>query len=245
MKSKDLPKMNTVVRLTNVELLAECLSAAEFPAYDPEGNDALLAEVRRRGFEGLLEAQLLQLVEATLGSRMPLRLADHVLSAPDPAFEAARQLLQVAVGDAACRYLFHGTLKSRLSSIQREGLIPARRAKSWGRQEYSANAASGVFFTIDWRRATNWVGPSAYDAKGIPVKGAVIRLPAVGVPTAEDKFSTSGGSVVVRLPVVSTKQADVLLPPFSIKQPWLPINEAVEMIEADCGCSRGDRRFSH
>jgi hypothetical protein len=212
--------------------------------HDPEGNEALLTEARRRGSEGLLEAQLLRLVDATLGSRVAPRMEDHVFSPPDPEFEAAHRSLRCAVGDAACKYLFHGTLKSRLASIQREGLIPARRAKNWGRQEYSANAASGVFFTIDWRRATNWVGASAYNANGTPVKGAVIRLPAAGLPTEDDKFAASGGSVFVRLPVVTTKQAEVLLPPFSVTQPWVPLAEAVDLLRRERGRRNGGQRVS-
>lgn len=174
--------MDYVASLTNDELLAECVNAAEFPMHDPQGNEALLAEARRRGSEALLDAEWLRLVEATLGSRATARMEDHAFRALDPEFETAHHLLQNALGDAARKYLFHGTLKSRLTSIHREGLIPARRAKNWGRQEYTANAASGVFFTTDWRRATDWVGASAYNANGAPMKGAIIRLPAAGLP---------------------------------------------------------------
>lgn len=233
--------MDSVASLKNDELLAECVNAAEFPMHDPQGNEALLAEVRRRGSEALFDAQSLRLLEATLGSRATVRMEDHAFSPLDPEFETAHRLLQNVLGGAARKYLFHGTLKSRLTSIQREGHIPARRAKNWGRQEYTANAASGVFFTTGWRRATDWVGASAFNANGAPVKGAIIRLPAAGLPAENDRFAASGGSVVVRLSIVSTEQAEVLLPPFSVTQPWVPLADAVNVIRGERGRENKDQ----
>lgn len=39
----------------------------------------------------------------------------------------------------------------------------------------------------------------------------------------------------MRLSVVSTEQAEVLLPPFSVTQPWVPLADAVNIIRGERG----------
>ena len=48
-------------------------------------------------------------------------------------------------------YLYHGTLRSRLVGILRDGLIPAKRPKSWGQEDLKGHAATVVFFERNWR----------------------------------------------------------------------------------------------
>lgn len=217
---------NFLAVLTAEALTAECVAAANSPACDPEGNLALLKEARRRKASGAFDDQLLQMLEVALSPesvnlRVLAALGDH-----DAKLMSALEGLRGRVAATRPEYLFHGTLKSRLIGISREGLLPAKHPKDWGPEVSSEHLASGVFFSADWRPATDWM---LFRANGQSAKGAVLRLPAAGLKPEKDEFATSPGCFIVRGRAVDASRAHVLLAPFAATNKWLTLSEAIEV----------------
>jgi hypothetical protein len=80
----------------------------------------------------------------------------------------------------------------------------------------------------DWRKASHWVGAAAYDKDLRPVKGAVIRIPVADLVVEKD--IRSEGSLVIKQDRIPADDAEVLLFPFTITGPWLPIGEVIEEV---------------
>jgi hypothetical protein len=213
------------------QLMAECAEASALPAIDLDGCVALLEEARRRAELGELEPLRFEVVKAALE---PCRIypADNIfvlLLEESHPWHRHRQALRQMVGEAPPKFLYHGTLRSRLGSIAREGLIPAKRRKHWPGRGLTEHAASGVFFETRWRDAKRWVGAAAYDDAKMPTKGAIIRLDASNLEIETDV--RSGGAVVVRRDRIPVDGTAVLLFPLSVTQAWVPIAEAVEIVK--------------
>lgn len=216
-------RSEVLAAMANDELMAECVEAAANPTHDPEGNQALVEEARWRGSNRALEPELVQMIEAALP---PISVRKMILAKSTGSCSRSTGLLLALRAKVAARrhqYLFHGTLKSRLVNIAREGLIPARHPKSWGQKSYMEHAASGVFFTVNWRSAANWIGASTF------VNGAIIRLPAAGLEVEEDRVATSPDCVVARGQAVDVTDAQVLLHPYTVTSSWVTLSKAIEL----------------
>lgn len=208
---------------TAAELVAECLDAGEAPFIDKEGSAALLAEVSRRKATGELSSEAAASCIALLETVLALTFGNGAEKSRALAAE-----LRQAWDLPSPRYVYHGTLASRLSGIAKEGLIPRRKSKRWGMAGVDDHASQGVYFTLQWRQAVFWLGASSYDSEGRPVRGAVVRVPRAGLPLQPDRLALAPGAVVARLPVVPVAEAEVMLFPFTVGSQWLPLPTAVE-----------------
>lgn len=216
--------------LSTDQLFIECADASEYIASDREGNLALLDEAERRMKQGELEVSRFELIHAALAISRDDR--DHIsifiAMQPTHAWHGYQRALRAAAGKQELKYLYHGTLRSRLIGIARDGLRPAKRPKKWGQSGITAHAASGVFFERNWRRASNWVGAAAVDHTMRPVKGAIIRIPVGDMLVENDQ--RSAGSLVVRQDQISVKDAHVRLYPFTAVVEWMPLSEGIETV---------------
>lgn len=207
------------------ELLAEIADAAMIPSCDPIGNAWLLEEVERQHLEALLDADTKALATKVLQPAMRVR-PHHVLMGAGPGWRPEdMSALQDAAGSAFRSHIYHGTRRSRLVTIFREGLVTARKRKRWSQPGIDAHARSGVFFTECWRGATNWVGETRLDRTGRQ-GGVLIRVPRAGLTIEPDTLASWPGCLVVRQSPVAIGQAEVMLPPFSATQPWIRLSEA-------------------
>jgi hypothetical protein len=211
------------------EFVIECADAVAHPYIDPAGTKALLGELDRRGVSGELDPQFVEVAQGAL----KVALAASVMNSMslDEGKERAEQSAAIQSFSQRGRdeFLFHGTLVSRLLGISREGLIPRKRSKKWGRAAVDEHAATGVFFTKSWRSAFNWTGPSAIDAEGKPTKGAILRIPAEGLIVEPDRLSAAPGAFVVRQPSVPVSNAAIMLYPFTVTSPWIDLPTAVAL----------------
>lgn len=216
--------------LSTEELFIECADASDYITTDQEGNLALLSEAERRTKHGELEMSKFELIRAALAISRDDRAHVSIAIAMQPthAWHGHQQALQAAAGRREMKYLYHGTLRSRLIGISRDGLIPAKRPKSWGQEGITEHAASGVFFERNWRRASHWVGAAAVDKDMRPTKGAVIRIPVGNLVIENDHRSK--GSLVVRQGSIPVDKAEVLLFPFTVTKQWIPLQGAVEVV---------------
>lgn len=216
--------------LSTEQLFIECADASEYVTTDQQGNLALLDEAERRMNQGELETSKFELIRAALAISRDDRahISISIAMQPTHAWHGHQRALRAAVGKQELKYLYHGTLRSRLIGIARDGLIPAKRRKKWGQQGITEHAASGVFFERNWRRASNWVGAAAADETMRPVKGAIIRVP-VGDMLVENDMR-SAGSLVVRQDQISVKDAHVRLYPFTAVVEWMSLSEGIETV---------------
>lgn len=222
-----LTPTSALAELALDELLLECVEAVEQPFMDEAGNVALLREVGRRQAEGTMPS-------AVAEQCIPVLKQACSVSWPGEQLDALRRQaasLRQALNPPPRHHIYHGTLASRLSGIAKDGLIPRRKPKQWYKAGVDEHAAQGVFFTLQWRQALSWQGASSYDSEGRQVRGAVVRVHSDGLPLENDLVATRSGAVVARVPVVPTGSAEVMLFPFTVGSPWLPIHEAVEQIK--------------
>jgi hypothetical protein len=220
---------NSLGLLSVDELLVECANAADNVSTDREGSIALLDEAKRRLEIGELDPAKFELVSAVLKICRNLSFMDIVFfsgHSPTHPWQRQRQALRVLVGEQPLDFVYHGTLRSRLLSIARDGLIPAKRPKRWFQTGVTEHAATGVFFERNWRRALRWVGPAAYDKDLGPVKGAIIRVPVADLIVEKD--IRSEGSLVIRQDRIPLHEADVLLFPFTVTARWMPIDAVIQ-----------------
>jgi hypothetical protein len=147
------------------QLLAECADASAYVTSDLEGSVALLEESKRRMEEGILEPSKFELVRAALEICCDVAgmKAMAVTMQPSHPWHGHKRALRTMVGEQPLLFLCHGTLRSRLAGIARDGLIPAKRPKKWYQTGVTEHAATGVFFERSWRRASHWVGAAAVD----------------------------------------------------------------------------------
>ena len=208
-------------------LITECHYAGVYSLTDQCGSKLLLAEVERRvkagELDGALGVDLVYLLEWASSRRIV-----DIFSDPDKQAEQVLARLKTLSDD---EYLYHGTLRSRLVGIMRDGLIPGKRPKNWGTEAVNIHASKGVYFTDDWRGAANWVGFSAY-VDDRPLKGCIIRIPRSGHHVEKDRLASAPGCLLVPEDRVSTDDASVLFFPFSVDNTWLHIQEAVEVDRA-------------
>jgi hypothetical protein len=211
------------------QLLAECADASAYATSDPEGSVALLEEARRRTDEGDLEPSKFALVRAALEICCDISgmKAMAVTMQPSHPWHMHKHALRTMVGEQPLSFLYHGTLRSRLNGIARDGLIPAKRPKRWFQKGVTEHAATGVFFERNWRRASHWVGAAAVDKDMRPTKGAVIRIPVGDLAIERDLRSL--GSLIVRQVCIPVDEAAVLLFPFTVTKQWIPLQRAVEV----------------
>jgi hypothetical protein len=99
------------------------------------------------------------------------------------------------------RFVYHGTVQSRLASILKHGLMPAKRPV-WKAQDIREHCASGVFFTEAHQKALFYAEVAQTKTRG-PRNGVgrlpvVIRLPQNGLPLEPDRRATIPGCVFVR-----------------------------------------------
>lgn len=217
--------------LSTEQLFVECAEASEYVTTDQVGNLALLEEAERRMKQGELETAKFELIRAALAiSRDDRAHVSISIAMPTHAWHGHQRALRTAAGKQEVKYLYHGTLRSRLIGIARDGLIPAKRPKKWGQQGITEHAGSGVFFERNWRRASHWVGAAAADETMRPVKGAIIRIPVGDLVVEDDK--RSAGAFVVRQNQISVEEAQVRLYPFTVLAEWLPLSEGVDMVRS-------------
>lgn len=214
---------NILAALADDDLITECVLAATDPTHDIEGNAALLQEVRQRRASGRLDDEFLQMLDVVLGRPAKVMVRD-ALSPREAVTEALQGLRRVTVPRRT--YLFHGTLKSRLGRIAREGLAPGRHAMNWRFDMSSEHTASGVFFTETWRQANNWM---LMRANGDPIRGAILRLPSDGLFPVKDESARGSGNLVVRGQTVDVSNAEVLLQPFTVTNSWVTLSEAIDV----------------
>jgi len=223
------PPRRDLALIERDEFVIECADAVAHPYTDQDGTKALLGELNRRGIAGELDPQFLKVARGALEIALSVSAIDFMLSEEGKAraerVAAMRRFSQGCGED----FLFHGTLVSRLLGIAREGLVPRKRPKKWGRAAVDEHAASGVFFTRSWRSAAGWVGASAFDAENKPTKGAIVRIPAEGLVVEPDRLSTAPGAFVVRQKVIPVTNASVMLYPFSVTSPWIDLPTAVAL----------------
>ena len=103
------------------------------------------------------------------------------------------------------RFVYHGTIYGRLSSIQRYGLVPGANPV-WKERYVSRQHCDGaVFFELTWRSALNWA-MSAHSSSRGPRKGrhrtpVVLRLPMAGLALEPDPKAITPLSCMVRAAV--------------------------------------------
>jgi hypothetical protein len=211
--------------LSTKQLFLECADASEYVTTDQEGNLYLLDEAERRMKQGKLEMSKFELISAALDRHS---LSIDIAMEPSHVWHGHQRALRAAAGAHEMDYLYHGTLRSRLIGILRDGLIPAKRPKSWGQEDLTDHAATGVFFERNWRRASHWVGVAAADETVRPVKGAIVHIPVGNLVVENDK--RSAGSLVVRQAQISVKFAHVRLYPFTVAAQWMSLPDAVEAV---------------
>jgi hypothetical protein len=185
---------------------------------------------KRRADVGELELSKFEVVRAALEPcrvHSAMRIGALGLEQEHP-WHSHRRMLRTMVGEPHVSFLYHGTLRSRLVGIAKEGLIPARRPKTWPNPGVTEHAATGVFFERDWRKASHWVGIAAYDENGLPTKGAIVRVP-IGSLLVENDLR-SQGSLVVRQDSIPVDDAEILLFPFTVTGQWMPLMAAVELV---------------
>ncbi|BCB21154.1 hypothetical protein [Bosea sp. ANAM02] len=214
---------NILAALADDELITECVLAADDPSHDIDGNAALLEEARQRCAYGRLGDEFLQMLDVVLG-RSESAIVCDALSPREAVTKALQGLRRGTVPRRT--HLFHGTLKSRLVGIAREGLAPGRHAKNWRFEMSSEHTASGVFFTETWRQANNWM---LMRANGDPARGAILRLPSDGLFPVKDEFARGSGNLVVRGQTVDVSNAEVLLHPFTVTNSWLTLSQAIDV----------------
>jgi hypothetical protein len=143
---KDQGLSSNPLRLLSVdELVVECADAADYVSTDQEGNLALLDEARRRLEIGELDPARYELVSTVLKICRNLSGMDIVFltsHSPTHPWQRQRQALRVLVGEQPLDFLHHGTRQSRLLSIARDGLIPAKRPKRWFQRGVTEHAAT-------------------------------------------------------------------------------------------------------
>jgi hypothetical protein len=218
--------------LSTEQLFVECADASDYITIDQEGNLALLEEAERRMKQGDLEIPKYELIRAALSISREDRahVSISIAMQPTHAWHGYHRALKAAAGERRLKYLYHGTLRSRLISIARDGLIPAKRPKRWGQPGITEHASSGVFFERNWRRASNWVGAAAADENMRPVKGAIIRVPVGSLIVENDERSAE--SLVVRQGKISVESAQVRLYPFTALAEWMSLPEAIEKVRS-------------
>jgi hypothetical protein len=228
-KFPPVPTSRDLTKIAAPEFAAEIADAVAHPYTDREGTAALLSELLRRCAAGEIDHHFAEVARGGLEAA----LASSPMDCLDVRADAGRatlaaELIKLTHGSEG-GFLFHGTLVSRLLGIARDGLVPRKRARTWGRAAVDAHAATGVFFTKSWRTASDWVGAAAYDSDDRPTKGAVIRIPSDGLTVEPDRFATAPGAFVVRQEVISVANAYVMLWPFSVTSGWMELRQAVEL----------------
>lgn len=211
-------------------LLLECSDASALPATDLDGTVALLDEAKRRSEVGELHSSQFDVIKAALEpcrTYSAMQIGSFALM-PTHHWHGKRRALREMAGERPLSFLYHGTLRSRLLGISREGLIPAKRSKKWGTPGVTEHAGTGVFFEGNWRKASHWVGAAAYDENGKPVKGAIVRIPVSNLVVEAD--IRSQGSLVVRRDRIPVDEAEVLLFPLTVTGKWTPLLAAVEVV---------------
>lgn len=222
----EVATLHPLAMLTAEALAAECIAAANFPTFDLEGNEALLAEAHRRRTTTLFDDQFLQMLDVALSPENTNWQTRAPFGWTNDALERAISGLRNRVTVTEPKYLFHATLKSRLGSICRHGLVAAKHPKDWGPEVSTEHLSSGVFFSVDWRTATDWV---LFRTSAQLAKGAIIRLQTADLQPEKDETARRPGCFIVRKQVIDVGQAQVLLAPFSVTTEWLTLPEAVEL----------------
>lgn len=213
----------------NIDLVVEVIDALLHPSFDGDHHFQHVAAIRECLERQPIDAAKMGLLEAieVLGNRYeqdPMRFALET----DTAAIAVADRLKAHLPHWPV-YLYHGTVASRLSSIQKSGLQPAFRGSRWGKRVGADYLEQGVFFTTSWRSATNWspaikFGPDGGTTRRRTV--AVIRLVAERLKYEKDGRARTLDCVVVPggVPIDDASYAEGW--PRGMPN-WLPLKKAL------------------
>lgn len=214
------------------ELLLECVDALVTPSMEGAWRERHLLLLDEASKEPRHSEQLQETLKEVADI---FRNPGSVNSTHDPHSPKARAEILAAtliqeLGQAASRYIYHGTIWGRLSGIANEGLVPGRFTV-WNNDVASRQYCdSAVFFTTSWRRAVWWADAAHHCSRGRRDskhrRPVIIRILADGLRLEPDQRAVFPGCLMVRS-TVGLVDPHVMFGQFSGFPIWRPLSEAL------------------
>jgi hypothetical protein len=191
--------------------LADALEGAIVDASDRESHYQHMAAILDSNIATPQLIELLHITEARMRDLSTLRVIDFVAVDRTVDREIAAKLRSFAL--CARRYVYHGTVYGRLTSIAEHGLMPAMRPLWRHTPRVRDHRKSSVFFTTTWRGAVWWADVAHRHSRGprasLGRRPVVVRVPTDGLALERDNLATAPNCMLVR-GIVSVANADVL-----------------------------------
>lgn len=167
---------------------------------------------------------------------MVIKGKQFILDTPQIILDAISSIHNFLKDKHLPKYVYHGTILGRLTSISNEGLH-AGKIPVWKKQKHvREHSDSAVFFSHTWRRASSWAHVAHIKSRGAKNgkhrTQVIIRIPSDDLMLQEDQLSAIKGSLCVKSPV-SVDNAEVLILPCDGLPMWMTMQEALGFTKSE------------